>query len=117
YMKKNKHSPDLIESACKDLVKLCDLVSQSEYCTDDISITIIAFLNGRTLEKWCKDATKNAEDPRDWLETSPFKDDISEISAQDLGEIKDTGFDIYDTSNQYSFEEAKEFADMTVSDF
>ncbi|RIB19918.1 hypothetical protein C2G38_2035674 [Gigaspora rosea] len=69
-----------------------------------------------------EDATKDAESPRDWL-TPSFKDDdnISEISAQDLGEveypIKDNGFDIYDTSNQYSAEEAEEFADLTVPDF
>ncbi|CAG8567577.1 13496_t:CDS:2 [Dentiscutata heterogama] len=122
YMKQNKFSSDLIESACKDLVKLCDLISQSGYCTDDMSIIIIAFLNGRSLQKWYEDATKDAEYPRDWLNPT-FKDDddISEISAQDLGEVespvKDNGFDIYDTSNQYSAEEAEEFADMTVPDF
>ncbi|CAG8552665.1 708_t:CDS:2 [Gigaspora margarita] len=122
YMKQNKCSPDILEIACKELIKLCDLISQSGYCTDDMSIIIVAFLNGRSLEKWYEDATKNAEYPRDWL-TPSFKDDdnISEISAQDLGEVespvKDNGFDIYDTSNQYSAEEAEEFADLTVPDF
>ncbi|RIB19915.1 phosphatase 2C-like domain-containing protein [Gigaspora rosea] len=126
YMKQYKCSPelkmtDILELACKELIKLCDLISQSGYCTDDMSIIIVAFLNGRSPEKWHEDATKDAEYPRDWL-TPSFKDDdnISEISAQDLGEvespIKDNGFDIYDTSNQYSAEEAEEFADLTVPD-
>ncbi|CAG8800835.1 6867_t:CDS:2, partial [Racocetra fulgida] len=117
YMKQNKYSTDLIELACKDLIKLCDLISQSGFCTDDMSIIIIAFLNSRPLKKWYEDATKDAEDPRDWLNPSFRDDDLSEISEQDLGEVetpvKDNGFDIYDTSNQYSAEEAEEFADMT----
>ncbi|CAG8440822.1 9631_t:CDS:2 [Cetraspora pellucida] len=122
YIKQHINSEDPLKSACNELVRLCDLVSQSGFCIDDMSILVIVFLNGKSLKKWCEDATKHAENPEDWLQYKPNDDDyISEISDEDLGEVdspksNNSSFDIYDTSNQYSIEEAEEFVDMTIPD-
>ncbi|CAG8584367.1 26885_t:CDS:2, partial [Racocetra persica] len=122
YIKQHINSADPLTAACNELVRLCDLVSQSGFCIDDMSILVIVFLNGKTLKKWCEDATKHAENPEDWLQYKPKDDDdISDISEEDLGEVESpksntSNFDIYDTSNQYSIEEAEEFADMTIPD-
>ncbi|CAG8736400.1 4006_t:CDS:1 [Racocetra fulgida] len=122
YIKQHINSANPLKAACDELVRLCDLVSQSGFCIDDMSILVIVFLNGKTLKKWCEDATKHAENPEDWLQYKPRDDDdISDISEEDLGEVEspksnNINFDIYDTSNQYSIEEAEEFADMTIPD-
>ncbi|RIB01976.1 phosphatase 2C-like domain-containing protein [Gigaspora rosea] len=123
YIKKHINKKDPLEEACHELVKLCDLVSQSGYCVDDMSILVIVFLNNKSLKQWCEDATKRAEKPEDWLlykQHQRYEEDISDISEEDLGveSPKSTisNFDIYDTSNQYSIEEAEEFDDMTIPD-
>ncbi|CAG8469056.1 6600_t:CDS:2 [Dentiscutata heterogama] len=121
YIKQHLNSENPLKSACDELVKLCDLVSQSGYCIDDMSIIVIVFLNGKTLKKWCIDASKRAENPEEWLKNERNDDDeISDISEEDLGEDgspeNNIDFDIYDTSNQYSAEEAEEFDDLTVPD-
>ncbi|CAG8485164.1 20150_t:CDS:2 [Gigaspora margarita] len=118
---KNNLFKSLLELACKDLINLCDSISKSEYCTDDISIIIIVFKNGRSFRKWHEDATKSAEDSKVWMNSKTIDEkDLSDISEQDLYEVKPSVknniFDIYDTSNQYSAEEAENFANMTVPD-
>ncbi|KAF0481169.1 Protein phosphatase 2C family protein [Gigaspora margarita] len=107
--------------ACKDLINLCDSISKSGYCTDDISIIIIVFKNGRSFRKWHEDATKNAEDSNVWMNSKTIdEEDLCNISEQDLYKVKplvkNNIIDIYDTSNQYSAEEAANFANMTVPD-
>ncbi|KAF0530116.1 hypothetical protein F8M41_012358 [Gigaspora margarita] len=109
------------ELACKDLINLCDSISKSGYCADNISIIIIVFKNGRSFRKWFENATKNAEDSKVWMNSKTMdEEDLSDISEQDLYEVKpsvkNNNFDIYNTSNQYSAEEAKNFVNMTVPD-
>ncbi|CAG8570604.1 20163_t:CDS:2, partial [Racocetra persica] len=108
---KNKIFKLLLESACKDLIKLCDSISQSEYCTDDISIIIILFINGRSFKKWHEDTTKNAENSKVWMNLKTTDDeDLSDISEQDLVKpVKNSFFEIYDAN-----EDAEAFYNITV---
>ncbi|CAG8648972.1 30776_t:CDS:2 [Gigaspora margarita] len=87
YIKKHINKKDPLEEACHELVKICDLVSQSGYCVDDMSILVIVFLNNKSLKQWCEDATKRAENPEDWLQykQQKYEEDISDISEEDLG--------------------------------
>ncbi|CAG8682561.1 8484_t:CDS:1 [Racocetra fulgida] len=118
YIKRHINSDNPLKLACDELVRLCDLVSQTGFCIDDMSILVIIFLNGKSLKKWCEDATKRAENPEEWLnyKPNPNDDEISEISDEDLGEVespKSDNFDLY--SNPYSSDEAEEY-DMTIPD-
>ncbi|CAG8840848.1 36651_t:CDS:2, partial [Racocetra persica] len=88
YIKRHINSENPLKLACDELVRLCDLVSQTGFCIDDMSILVIIFLNGKSLKKWCEDATKRAENPEDWLNYKPNDDEISEISEEDSGEVE-----------------------------
>ncbi|CAG8791679.1 6753_t:CDS:1, partial [Racocetra persica] len=68
--------------------------------------------------KWYEEATKNAENSDIWMNSKTTDDEVlSDISEQDLGDMKPVEnefFEIYDTQNQYTLEEFKEFNDMSV---